>query len=323
MRSYRLLILAITGVLLVGLAPPAPPDVAPAEPVYSPSLLPTPTAPAPGPGADPLQAGVTKWFGEYFNNRSLDGDPVGTRFDECIDFNWGTSSPWRGVVNADDFSVRWTKEQYFEPGPYKFHVLVDDGARFWIDTTLMIDEWRTQSPHEYTNTIDLEGGLSTLQLEYFDASHVARIELWWESLKEINNGWRAEYYNYIDTPNFCNGPVLVQRETAIDHDWGSGSPSSRALGGDRWAARWTGDPYFVGGLTRFFTLNDDGAVLWVDTDTDGDFEDEEIVIDQWEDQPAEHPWMGDVYLAPGTHRVKLEYYERTGNAVMRLWWRPW
>ncbi|MFU8855275.1 PA14 domain-containing protein, partial [Micromonospora sp. SL1-18] len=44
--------------------------------------------------------------GEYFNNVNLTGNPVLTRVDPNVDFDW-TGSPGTGVP-ANNFSVRWT-----------------------------------------------------------------------------------------------------------------------------------------------------------------------------------------------------------------------
>jgi beta-glucosidase len=46
-------------------------------------------------------------FGEYFNNRDMNGDPVFTRVDDNIDFYWELYSP-RYDMPDDNFGVRWT-----------------------------------------------------------------------------------------------------------------------------------------------------------------------------------------------------------------------
>lgn len=325
MRKFGvLLVLVVLGWLLVGLGPPWPAYPMPAPPVYSTPVSPTPTtSPTSADSPELRQAEeAVKWRGQYFNNRFLEGSPSGERDDECIDFNWGTGSPWSGRVGGDNFSVRWTKDQYFEPGFYQFYVLTDDGARFWIDETRIIhDAWKDQAPTQYDNRIRLQGGTSTLKLEYYERTAGAQIKLWWEKLGEYPN-WKAEYFKYFGEPRFCDGPVLTRNEGTINHEWGTGSPSS-VLGTDFWAVRWTGSPHFVGGLTRFFTLSDDGVRLWVDANDDGSFDDPgEFIIDKWIDQSMTL-LSGDIYVSPGSHRVKLEYYERTGDASMLLWWRNW
>lgn len=322
MRKLWILFLILLGLLILGLAPPPPAHPMPAPPVYT-----TPTSPTPTPAADAdlQQAEITRWRGEYYNNRSLSGSPAGERDDACLDFNWGGSSAWSGRVGSDDFSVRWTKDQYFAPGLYRFHLLTDDGARFWIDPDVnnytIIDAWMDQTPTTWPAELQLQGGTSELKVEYYEHTGGAQVHLWWEELGNYPN-WKAEYFKYFDDPRFCEGPAITVNEGAINHDWGTGSPSP-ALGGDFWAARWTGNASFVGGLTRFFARSDDGVRVWVDTNDNGSFGDPgEFIIDQWVDQSVTIH-TGDVYVSPGSHRVKVEYYELVGDAVMQLWWRNW
>ena len=56
-------------------------------------------------------------WAEYFNNRDLEGDPVLTRLEKNINFDWGygadrsnggTGSPDPDIVNIDRWSARWT-----------------------------------------------------------------------------------------------------------------------------------------------------------------------------------------------------------------------
>jgi hypothetical protein len=326
MRKLHFLVLIPLGLLIAGLAPPSPPYPLPAVPVYSTTVSPTPTtSPEVAGSSAPQQGQTVPWNGAYFNNRILEGDPVGQREDGCVDFNWGATSPWPGIVGSDNFSVRWTKNQYFEPGLYRFHLVTDDGARFWIDPQVnnytIIDAWKNQPPTEYTSQIQLQGGTNSLKLEYYDNTGGAEIRFWWEKLGDYPN-WKAEYYKFFGEPRLCGGPVLTRNELAINHDWGTGTPST-VLGTDFWAARWTGRPRFVGGLTRFFTLSDDGVRLWVDANDNGSFDDPgEFIIDRWVDQ-SRTLRSGDVYMSPGFHRVKLEYFERVGDAIVLLWWRTW
>lgn len=323
MRKLWILLLVPFGLLMVGLAPPPPAPPMPAPPVYSTPVSPTPTAPADVAG--PQQAGTTRWHGQYFNNRDLAGTPAGERDDACIDFNWGATSPWPGAVGVDDFSVRWTRDQSFEPGLYRFHLLTDDGARFWIDPQVndytIIDGWKDQPPTEYTTELQLQGGTNSLKVEYYEHIAGAQVKLWWEKLDTYPN-WKAEYFKYFDEPRFCGGPVVTSNEEAINFDWETGSPAP-ALGADFWAARFTGNASFVGGLTRFFARSDDGVRVWVDANDNGSFGDPgEFIIDKWIDHSVTI-WTGDIYVSPGSHRVKVEYYERVGDAVMQLWWRNW
>jgi len=44
------------------------------------------------------------------------------------------------------------------------------------------------------------------------------------------------------------------------------------------------------------------------------------VIDSWRVQPPTN-YFGDIKLSPGTHSIRVEYYEETGGASIRLTWQ--
>ena len=119
------------------------------------------------------------WKGEYFDNVSLAGLPVLVRNDPGVSFDWGPDSPGPGVP-ADEFSARWTRNEDFDDGIYRFRVVVDDGARLYVDDELVIDAWRTGAPKGYNGEIELDEGTHRLRLEYFDALYDAQVHLSWE-----------------------------------------------------------------------------------------------------------------------------------------------
>jgi hypothetical protein len=53
---------------------------------------------------------------------------------------------------------------------------------------------------------------------------------------------------------------------------------------------------------------DDGVRVWVDG---------QIVIDAWNDHSATN-YSATVYLGTGAHNLRVEYYERYGNAVISV-----
>jgi uncharacterized protein YraI len=121
------------------------------------------------------------WKGEYFNNPSLSGVPVLVRNDPGISFDWGPDSPGPGVP-ADNFSARWSRNWQFEAGDYRFRVVVDDGARLWVDDELVIDRWRAGEPKGYAGEITLDEGTHSLRLEYFEFQYDAQVHLSWEQV---------------------------------------------------------------------------------------------------------------------------------------------
>lgn len=111
---------------------------------------------------------IANWKGEYFNNTSLSGTPALVRDDANVNFNWGNGSPASSTVNADNFSVRWTRSLSFNPGRYRFTINSDDGARLWVNNQQIINAWHDHQPQTFNGEIDLSGGSVPLRVEYYE-----------------------------------------------------------------------------------------------------------------------------------------------------------
>jgi quinol monooxygenase YgiN len=129
----------------------------------------------PTPGAPPAVT-TNPWRGEYFNNRNLTSAPTLIRNDAAVNFNWGTGSP-APSINADEFSVRWTRTVNLAPGNYRFEVFSDDGVRLWVNDRILIDQWRDQEAGNFSASVNLPGGNTTIRLEYYEAFGRAAISL--------------------------------------------------------------------------------------------------------------------------------------------------
>jgi len=141
--------------------------------------MPGPTD-TPPPTTPPSAALPERWSGEYFSNPALVGDPVLVRQDRSIDFDWGTGSPDAGIP-ADGFSVRWTGELWSSGGGYAYYLIVDDGARIWLDGQLLIDAAPAVLGQTYSSQVLLSEGAHSFRVEYFEAAGQARIRLWAEA----------------------------------------------------------------------------------------------------------------------------------------------
>jgi beta-glucosidase len=74
----------------------------------------------------PLPRSALRVKGEYFANADFTGQPVFTRDEHTIDFDWNAASPAQGVP-ATAFSVRWTGTLAVPaPGDYTFSVNIGD-----------------------------------------------------------------------------------------------------------------------------------------------------------------------------------------------------
>lgn len=110
-----------------------------------------------------------------------------SRTDKLINFNWEDESPGAespgASVPADKFMARWTG--FIAPdvaGNYYFGTKQDDGARVKVGGATVIDRWTaTAWPANvtYATTLTpLTAAPKTFQLEYYEATGNAGIELW-------------------------------------------------------------------------------------------------------------------------------------------------
>lgn len=120
----------------------------------------------------PIEPACEEWLGEYFNNQDLSGNPVLTRCNKSIDFNWtDMSSPDINLIFTDYFSVRWTRTiELTDSGLYRFRAFTDDGLRLYIDGKLQIDDWNARWFDERSISIQLEKGLHSVQMDYVEWS---------------------------------------------------------------------------------------------------------------------------------------------------------
>lgn len=109
----------------------------------------------------------TFYKGEYFSNQTLAGQPVLTRNDAAINFDWGAGTPDPSIP-VDRFSVRWTKNHNFTAGNHSFKLTGDDGIRLYIDDVLVINGWKDQAVTTYTATKSLTAGVHKIRVEYYD-----------------------------------------------------------------------------------------------------------------------------------------------------------
>lgn len=154
-----------------------------------------------------------------------------------------------------------------------------------------------------------------------------------ERLRGIGRPWLAEYF---DNASLKGTPVTVAgsfpfwetdgtvadsdgKIDRVDFEWGSGGPfrleskfplfPDLNLGPtDRFSARFTHIRRFRPGWYRFRLRGDDGVRLWVD---------DHLVINAWKAQAATE-YVQEHYLSGGDHVLRVEYFERTGVASVRL-----
>lgn len=125
---------------------------------------------------------------------------------------------------------------------------------------------------------------------------------------DTDGGWQAAYW---DNLTFAGQPRMTRLEPTIDHNWGEGSPAPGVIAPERFSARWTRSLTLAPGRYRFEAIVDDGVRLWVN---------DQLVIDQWRVQ-SRQVYQVNVTVDGGTTPLRLDYFENTGQAEVRLTWQ--
>jgi hypothetical protein len=112
------------------------------------------------------------------------GPATHVRQDAPVDFNWATSSPVPGIVNADLFAVRW--DGFVEApstGDYTFWTQSDDGVRLWVNGNLVINNWTLHgATWDSAAPVTLQAGQRyAIRMELYERTGDAVARLHWQT----------------------------------------------------------------------------------------------------------------------------------------------
>ena len=246
-----------------------------------------------------------QWRGEYYANNNLSGPATLTRNDQELNFDWGRANPAAGVP-ADGFSARWTRSLSFEAATYRFHALVDDGVRIYVDGQLLLNQWQDGSLREVVADKAMTAGWHEIRVEYYEQNGDAQVHFWWERLTPVYPDWKGEYWA---NRQLSGAPMLTRNDGKIDFDWGRGAPVG-SLPADDFSARWSRTVRLEEGRYRFHAVADDGLRFYLDGN---------LLIDEWHDGRAEEI-AKELNLSSGNHSLRVDYYEHGGDAEIKIWW---
>ena len=116
---------------------------------------------------------------------------------------------------------------------------------------------------------------------------------------------------YFDNPQLQGPPRLTRTDARMDFRWTLNSPG-RGIPFDWYSARWTGTITAPAtGVARLGVEGNDGYRLYLD---------DKLVLDNWQKR-SYGTRIANVQLQPNSsHAIRLEYFETTGNARLKLIW---
>jgi beta-N-acetylglucosaminidase len=254
--------------------------------------------------------GSDSWSAEFYPSADFSGSPV-KKFFPNLDFHWGSGSPTSGIP-SDHFTAVFKKQvQVTKSGNYSLTGKADDGVRVYVDGTKKVDKWKL-GINSFNQEVYLSSGSHTILIEYFDdkwsSSFAFNMDEVVEPIPEEVvtipvDKWSARFY---PTKDFT-GTAIKKEYDQLQFSWGSGSPDSTiptdnfsGIFERNYVVEETGDYKIVGKA-------DDGARVYIDGVR---------YVDKWTDgvNYIDVP----ITLEPGTHTVKVEYYDSKYSASLNL-----
>ncbi len=129
------------------------------------------------------ESGSPGLTGRYYNGRVPEGDPVMTRNDPVINFNWIMGKP-HGSLDAYCFSVRWTgrlvPDESFD-GWIGFST--QDSMRLYVDGEMILDGWNQNANRTVPFRFE-RGKTYALCIEFTNDARGARVIFGYQKKKE-------------------------------------------------------------------------------------------------------------------------------------------
>jgi hypothetical protein len=199
------------------------------------------------------------------------------------------------MVGEEIFGTSFAGEIWYAEAPSP------DGP--WVNTIKVMTHARSNDTYTYYNLWQHpEFTDASNRYLYFEGTYTDFL---------TDAGLTAQYFDNSDLTGF----VFERQDSTVNFNWGAGSPGT-AISSDTFSARWTGQVQTsaTSGTYQFHVTADDGVRLWVNN---------VLLIDQWHTVASATSYTGSISLAANTrYDVKLEYFENTANASIKLEWTP-
>ena len=127
---------------------------------------------------------------EYFKGTALQGEPVISRTDPAIDFNWRSGA---GAEITEDFSVRWTGSLTVPTtGDYEIGFTGTDAFHFWLDDKLIGESGNSDTAKTRKQILHLEAGRSySVRIECSQEGSAGSAKLVWHQPGDVDDYFDA------------------------------------------------------------------------------------------------------------------------------------
>ncbi|OIP86305.1 hypothetical protein AUK57_00840 [Candidatus Saccharibacteria bacterium CG2_30_41_52] len=238
-------------------------------------------------------------LGQYWNS-TFSGDPIMTRVDSGVAFDWSTGTPATGIINTDSFTARWTGFITVPTsGNYEFGCTVDDRCDVYVNNNLIVT--RSTPGTGYGSSIAMTAGVPVpYKIEMRESTSTAKIfakvkgavaeqtipDSWFSTSPRAttqNYGLEGRYYTDDGShaiPTNASDPnrlLMTRNDSKLKFTW-TGAPAV-GLPSDSFLVRWKG--YLTVPVAGSYILGasgDDGIRINLDYDLDGDLD---SVLDSW------------------------------------------
>lgn len=270
---------------------------------------------------------------KYWNNTTWAGDPIISRIDSKVDFDWVTASPFKGVIGADSFSASWSG--YFiapETGSYKFGTDADDSVTFY-GNGVQLYQVGCCGLNWTPNSIALTAGQAyPIKINYYEgvigARVIFKVQMPDGSQKVVpseylrtapvsttnNRGLVGKYYFDDGSHDFSKNQqrFLMRTEPVVNYNWGTGSPIAGGPS-ENFLVKYEG--YLIPPTTGSYTItvnSNDGTRIYLNGT---------LIAENWTDHGPMDTTSSPINLTAGTlNKIVVDFYERGGDASVILKW---
>ncbi len=125
-------------------------------------------------------------LGEYFGNPDFKGEPLFTRVDPKIDFEYTNNTSPDLRLQPTDYSIRWTGK-LAPPRTQKYFLAItsDDGSRLYLDGKMVVDNWGAHGMAQKSCALNLEAGREyDVRIDYYQEGGDAGMRFGWRDPKD-------------------------------------------------------------------------------------------------------------------------------------------